>query len=256
MADLRASLQAHVAALRSHAPNVSADRDPEELHDTRVAVRRLRALLRAARPLIDDARAEPLRGELGALGKRLGPARDADVLLAYLRAEMEGMDEPGVDELLERAAAARIEAYVDARAALDDDGFERLLHKLDAFSASVVIRDGSLDGLVAAQAKKLRKAMQDVSSDEALHDARIKAKRVRYAAEAAGDKQTAQRAKRLQDVVGEHQDAVVADQRLRELVDADTAILVGRLVERQAQRRRSSREALPKAWKKLDKTKA
>ena len=253
MTELRDSLQKHVSALRTHAPNVAAEADPEELHDARVAVRRLRALLRAARPLIDDVRAEPLRAELGALGKRLGPARDADVLLAYLRDETDGMEEPGVERLLARVDEERRAAYEGARGALDDDAFERLLQELDAFSASVVIRDGSLNGVVDAQAKKLRKAMKDVSTDTALHEARIKAKRVRYAAEAAGESDVVSSAKKFQDVVGEHQDAVVAEQRLRELAEPETAIVVGRLIERQAARRREAREATPKAWKKLDK---
>jgi CHAD domain-containing protein len=253
MTDLRHSLQGHVGALRVHAPKVAPHGDPEELHDTRVAVRRLRALLRASRPLIDDARAEPLRRELGELGKRLGPARDADVLLEYLRTETEGMDEPGVAVLLARLDAERSAAYGDARAALDDEAFERLLQELDAFAASVVIRDGSLNGLVSDQAKKLRKAMKDISTDEALHEARIKAKRVRYAAEAAGEDAVVSSAKRFQDVAGEHQDAVVAEQRLRELAQPESALVVGRLIERQGDRRRAARDATPKAWKKLDK---
>jgi CHAD domain-containing protein len=253
MTDLRQTLQTHVAALRAHAPNVAPDAEAEELHDTRVAVRRLRALLRASRPLIDDARAEPLRRELGELGKRLGHARDADVLLEYLRTETERMDEPGVEVLLARLDAERAAAYGDARAALDDEAFERLLHELDAFAASVVIRDGSLNGLVSDQATKLRKAMDDVSTDEALHEARIKAKRVRYAAEAAGEDDVVSSAKKFQDVVGEHQDAVVAEQRLRELAEPESALVVGRLIERQEARRREAREATPKAWKKLDK---
>ena len=96
--------------------------------------------------------------------------------------------------------------------------------------------------------------MEDVS-DDALHDARIKAKRVRYAAEVAGSKDVVERAKRLQDVVGEHQDAVVAEERLRALPEPATALLVGgRLIERQRARRHSARAEVPKAWRKLAKT--
>jgi CHAD domain-containing protein len=255
MLELRESLQAQVAAIRAKAPNVQPDADVEELHELRIAVRRLRALLRAARPLLDDERAESLRRELGELGRELGPARDADVFAAYLRREAAaGLNEPGFDALLARLDAERTDAYAAARAALDDESFSRLLQELDAFCASVVIRDGSLDGLVGAAAKKLRKAMRDASGDEALHEARIKAKRVRYAAEAAGDDRLVKRAKRFQDVVGEHQDAVVAEERLRQLAEPETALLVGRLIERQAERRRQAREATPTTWKKLKQT--
>ena len=63
-----------------------------------------------------------------------------------------------------------------------------------------------------------------------------------------------ERAKRLQDVVGEHQDAVVAEERLRALSEPATALLVGRLIERQRARRHSARAEVPKAWRKLAKT--
>ena len=65
------------------------------------------------------------------------------------------------------------------------------------------------------------------------------------------------RAKKLQDVLGEHQDAVVAAERLRELAAGsapEQALVAGRLVEREQERRLEAREAWPKAWKKLRKT--
>ena len=52
----REAFQAQVEAIRRHAPEVGADADPEELHELRVAIRRMRALLRAAQ-LITDERA-------------------------------------------------------------------------------------------------------------------------------------------------------------------------------------------------------
>jgi CHAD domain-containing protein len=253
---LRDALQTQVTAMREHAPNVYAHGDAEELHKLRVAVRRLRALLRAAAPLIDDERSETLRVELKTLGGALGPARDADVFAGYLRAECAQLDEPGAETLLARVESGRLDAYAAAREALDDPRFVELLNALDDFCATVETRDGSLDEVVAKEAMRLRKSMRDVSTDAALHEARIKAKRVRYAAEAAGDDATVKRAKSFQDVVGEHQDAVVAEQRLRELAEPETAILVGRLIERQAERRRRARKRTPKAWKRLAKTTA
>lgn len=251
---LRESFQAQADAIREHAPKVAPDADAEELHKLRVAVRRLRALLRAARTLIEDARAEALRADLGELGRALGPARDADVFLAYLRDETEGIEGAGVEPLLARVERERLTAYEAARAALDDPAFARLLQELDAFSASVVVRDGGANGLVGTEFRKLRKAMRDVTSDDALHEARIKAKRVRYAAEASGDEAVVAAAKRFQDIVGEHQDAVVAEQRLRELSEPETAALVEKLIQRQAKRRRRARKKTPDAWRKLKKS--
>ena len=55
-------------------------------------------------------------------------------------------------------------------------------------------------------------------------------KRARYASELAGHNEVVRRAKALQDVLGEHQDAVIAEQRLRALAAAaspDQAIAAG-----------------------------
>ena len=82
-------------------------------------------------------------------------------------------------------------------------------------------------------------------------------KRARYAGELAGRKNSVRRAKVLQDVLGEHQDAVVAAERLRKLAAAaspEQALAGGRLVEREEERRAEARAAWSKAWKRLRKT--
>jgi CHAD domain-containing protein len=253
--ELRTAFETQASAIRTHAPLVGLDADPEELHKLRVAIRRMRALLRASRPLIDDARAERLRVRLGNLGRALGPARDADVFSAYMERATTDLDEgTATPRLLAAVAGERRSAYEAARQALDAPAFKRLLRDLDAFNATVVIADESLNGLVQHEGKKLRKAMRDVETDEALHKARVQAKRLRYAAEVAGDQKLVARAKEFQDVVGEHQDAVVAEEHLRTLAKPSTALVVGRLVERQAARRAEARQELPKAWKRLEKT--
>jgi CHAD domain-containing protein len=253
--ELREAFQAQASAIRAHAPAVQLDGDPEELHKLRVATRRMRALLRAAAPLIDDERAEKLRARLGDLGRALGSARDADVFSAYVENATADVDEgTATARLLTAVAAERREAHAAARKVLDAPAFKRLLRELDDFSANVVIRDGSLNGLVQQESKKLHKAMRDVETDEALHRARVHAKRLRYAAEVVGHDKVVARAREFQDVVGEHQDAVVAEERLRALAKPSTALLVGRMVERQAERRAEARRNLPKAWKRLAKT--
>lgn len=246
---LRQALEAQLEAIRTHGPRVYVNADPEEVHQLRVAIRRLRALLRAARPLITDERAEPLRAELGDLGRELGPARDADVFAAYLRAEAESLDgdAAALATLVARVDEERQAGYATARAALDAPRHVLLLEKLADFVSGVEIAEGSLDDVVDVELDRFRKAAKDVESDEGLHAARIRAKRVRYAAEAAGRKKLVDRMKKLQDAAGEHQDAAVAEERLRSLAEPQTALVVGRLIERQQRRRLSAR----KAWSKL-----
>ena len=85
---------------------------------------------------------------------------------------------------------------------------------------------------------------------------RIKVKRARYAAELADRQAYVKAAKSLQDVLGEHQDAVVAGERLRALVARlpDTALAAGRLLEREWARALESRDEWEAAWKRLAKT--
>ena len=65
-------------------------------------------------------------------------------------------------------------------------------------------------------------------------------------------------AKRLQDVIGAHQDAVVAEERVRSLLDraegARAHFAAGRIVERERERRREARAAFPAAWARLEKS--
>ena len=63
------------------------------------------------------------------------------------------------------------------------------------------------------------------------------------------------RAKELQDVLGEYQDAIVAENELRKLAQladhSGAALLAGRIIERQQARRLHARKAFPKTWKRL-----
>jgi CHAD domain-containing protein len=114
----------------------------------------------------------------------------------------------------------------------------------------------TLDDLAERQLKKLRKRVRETSDDapdDDLHALRKKGKRVRYAYELAGHDKVVKRAKSFQDVLGEHQDSVVAEAALRELgaSGADRAIVAGRLIEREHTARAKARSTWRKAWKQL-----
>jgi CHAD domain-containing protein len=108
------------------------------------------------------------------------------------------------------------------------------------------------------------KALPPDPPDDELHAVRIRGKRARYAAELAEGavgkpaRRFVQDAKRFQDVVGEHQDAVVAEERIRDLLgrsgSAQAHLAGGRLIERERARRREARAAFPAAWDALDKS--
>src|SRR5204862_2369571 len=89
-------------------------------------------------------------------------------------------------------------------------------------------------------------------TDEELHALRIAAKRARYAAELAalGGSKPAARAvkcfKELQDVIGAHQDAAVAEERLRRAARPETSVAAGRLIERERHRKLQMRADYPR----------
>ncbi len=71
VAQVRALLRAQYEQLLRHDPGVRVGGEPEDVHAMRVAVRRLRAVLRAARPMLDPEWVEGLRAELDWLGDHL-----------------------------------------------------------------------------------------------------------------------------------------------------------------------------------------
>ena len=266
-ARLRELLAAQRRALLAHEPGTRLGGDIENLHQHRVAARRTRAFLRAVRRYVDADWRGALGGALSELGRATGPVRDLDVLLEHVRAEVVGLDpreqEAGdalVRELENRLAQAR-DTLLDA---LDGDSYRltlarlnlppRLAHDVEAIPLTRVARN---------EFRRLVRVVDRLgkSPDEtAIHGLRIALKRARYAAElAAPDGKRRRRflteARGLQDLLGEHQDAVVAETRLREVAleggDAGAAFIAGRLAERQSLRRARVREYLPTAWKRL-----
>lgn len=260
-------LSTHVQALRAHEAGARAGRDPEHLHEMRVAVRRLRAILRASRDLFDARWVERLRSELDWLGGRLGLVRDLDILDAYLRprlAALEGAEHRAGQRVLRRLSADRARAQADLNAALDNPRYPRILEQLETFLSRppAAASDVSLPDVAATEWKRLRKAVQKLpgrpSADD-LHAVRIKVKRARYAAElaraAAGErgKRFINQAKKLQDILGDLQDAVVIEQYLHDAIDhTEPAQALGKdLVKRQRKRRKKARAAFFEEWPKL-----
>ena len=267
---LAAMLERQLSEILAHDPGTRLGADSEELHDMRVATRRARAILRTARTLLDPAWTESVRGELAWLAGALGAVRDLDVFLARLVesvAGLEGKERRAGKKLVEAVRAERGEAREAMLEALSSERYQALLLTLEAGVDKLPVLPVEVDPrqLAAGQYKTLRKQMRTLGrepSAELIHRARIGGKRARYAAElvAAGDgKRTARfvkRAKRFQDVAGEHQDAVVAEQRLRGLAGVSksplSAFVAGRLAEQERERQRGARADLPKAWRELE----
>ncbi|GAA1288103.1 CHAD domain-containing protein [Pseudonocardia aurantiaca] len=275
---VRAALDLRLRALLRHDPGTRTGADIEDLHQMRVAVRRMRASLKSARPLLDAAWADGLRAELGWLGRALGPVRDLDVMLLRLRGEIAGLPErekAAGEVLVGRLVQEHGEARVEMLAALEAPRYTALIERLaDAIrlplpTPSATTAQPELPELVRVEFRKISRAVERAGedpADEVLHALRIRAKRVRYTGElvrsalkgtAAGVtvKKLLEATSELQEVLGDHQDACVAEQRIRELldglgetIDAHVVFVAGRLVERERTRADVKRGEWRAAW--------
>ncbi len=283
---VRVLLDKRLRSLLHHEAGTRSGADIEDLHQMRVAVRRMRAALKSARPLLDAAWSDELRAELGWLGRALGPSRDLDVMIDRLRGEVAGLppaEQSAGDVLVERVEQERADARRAMTAELDDARYTTLVRRLECAVAEPLpepplhVARPELVDLVRAEARKLDKAVRragDDPPDMTLHDLRIRTKRLRYTGElvepamrTAKGKRTAaakavrkalQAAAALQDVLGDHQDACVAEHHIRQLLDdlgeapdAHVVFVGGRLVERERARAEWLRAQWRAAWDKL-----
>jgi CHAD domain-containing protein len=260
LAALGARLRMQLRAILANDPGTRLGRDPESLHDMRVAVRRSRAVLRAGRPLYTKD-VTPFADELKWIGVKLGAVRDLDVLLDRLRGQVDALesdDRAVAVALLRTLERRRTGARTSLVRALTSERYFALLDRfpleIDGLAPSGA--ETTLQDIAAREMRKLRKRVRttaDDAPDEELHALRKRGKRVRYAYELAGDDAVVKRAKEFQDVLGEHQDSVVAEGTLRGLAsDApDRAIVAGRLIERERASRAETRSRWRDAWKRL-----
>jgi CHAD domain-containing protein len=215
----------------------------DAIHSTRVATRRIRSTLRIFGALFDERRAARADAELSWYADVLGEVRDRQVQRARFAAAIDELP----DDLVVSSFAGDIDDWLKAdqqarsrelEAALDSPRYLRLLGEVrewvDAppFTEGAGAAPSALKRLARRARRKadkwLRQATRaanagadDQTVDAALHRARKAAKRARYAVELAAPahkhaKEIIKRYKKRQDLLGAHQDAVVAAQLLRE----------------------------------------
>ncbi len=225
---LRCFLVAQLNELEAHDPGVRLGEDPEDVHRFRVATRRTRALIRATRPLYGRA-LRPLAAELHWLAGLLGPVRDLDVLLAHLQDEVAALDDDMpdgaeilrvLDEQRERVPRTLLEALSSPRYCGAARSFERSDRAAPA--ARRRQRRGDDRRKRAAQAAQggtgaPRRSRPTTSCTPCGSRRSVRATRpsLRRSAATKSAQRVVDAAKKLQDMIGEHQDAVVAEERLR-----------------------------------------
>jgi len=260
-------------ATRQHAPGARKGADPEEVHDMRVAIRRLRAALRSFAGVLPQGW-ESVRSELKWLGGSLSAVRDLDVQLDQLgswKASLPATDQAAMDGMLALLTQQRQQARDALVRSLDSARYAALMQDantlLDASLPEAAVEPLGVSApiLIERSYRKLRKrgdSLDSQSRAEDLHRLRIQAKRLRYVVEFVGDGygsasgRFVRRLTRLQDVLGSHQDAQVASAALRALLAdrrgtlaPEVVWVMGEIVERYSATAVEMRREFNKAYR-------
>jgi CHAD domain-containing protein len=269
----RFAIASGTARLIAHDPVVRLGSDPEGIHQARVATRRMRSDLKTLEPLLTPAAVARLRTDLAWLGGLLGAVRDLDVLTDRIEDRADGS--PRVED---EASAAIVSMLRDDRRirwlelvdAMGSARYVDLLEALVTASQEPPVIDGWSHRRAKPVLRKLvrktwRRTARAVSaldaepSDAALHEVRKRAKRARYSAELGRGlfgkpaRRLAKGLEAIQDVLGELQDGVVAEETLGSLpgreLSSPAAYLAGAIVCEERGARASIRDRWPAVWR-------
>ncbi|MET9849526.1 CYTH and CHAD domain-containing protein [Streptomyces ossamyceticus] len=253
----------------------------DSVHSMRVATRRLRSTFKSYGKVLDRTVTDPIGEELKWLAGELGVGRDHEVLAERVTEALAQMPE----SLVVGSVRTRVRTWVEAGssgsrtaliAALDGERYLTLLRTLDAVIAEPPLLKGAGGDPEKVIGKAVSRAFGKVSDlveealaqpsgaerDLAMHEARKKGKRARYAAEAATGllgapaKQLVRDMKSLQSLLGDHQDSVMAREALRDLAfqaeqAGESSFTYGVLYGREERRAELAEAALPEAWRTI-----
>lgn len=278
---LAAAWSAHLTALREQLPRVLDSDDDEHLHRFRVALRKTRALLKLFLPLVPDMRL--LKDELKWLAQVTGETRDLDVLSmqALQRLESAPAKTAAAASILAELQHRRTAAREQLRELVDSPRSRNLLAQWQHFVATLPARQNlpaaidipawtAIEVPILKNSRRLLKdgsAIDAATPAHALHELRIRGKRLRYLLESfeLGSKEKRieplrKKLLKLQTVLGEHQDGVVAMQHWQQLaktlrrrkgIAAATLALLEEWAAAEATRQREARAGLPKALRQF-----
>jgi CHAD domain-containing protein len=276
---VRDVLRRNVRALLGHDVEVRRAR-PDGVHQMRVNARRLRSALKAFGPLLDPEWADSLRTELKWLADALAGARDNEVLLERLTEAIDALPDPEVigpvrarlEKVLGGASEAgnahaletlRCERYVILLERLVDAAWEPMTAPEAEESAAAVVPT-----VVAATWHRVRKRVKRLdlveTTDHDWHKVRIAAKQLRYTCDAVEPvigkpaRRLSKQAEHIQDTLGEHQDAVVAAEFIRDQATSrgsgSVAFTLGVLHARQTDAARAARAEFRRIWAKASRS--
>lgn len=282
---VRTILRALFATLLTTLDGVRANRDPEPLHDLRVATRRIRSALAQIRSVFPDRAVADYQTRFAWLQEVTGPVRDLDVYLLGFEADRQCLPVP-LRPCLEPLRAELSQRYDDERGhlltALDSDTFARLIEDWRTFleAPGAAQQPGQVipvnarrpiktvaDAQIWRLAKRVRRAGRAIrtnSPPEALHALRKQCKKLRYLMEFFQSlypkrdiRQLIDLLKTLLDQLGHFQDLSVQARYLTELArhlhetgqaGTDTLLAMGALIGRLLERQQVARDGFDEVF--------
>lgn len=171
-------------------------KDIEGVHQTRIAIRRLRSALNVFGCVTSKQPCKDLLTELKWIAGILGDARDLDVLMTQTLPPLlkQLQNEPSLIELAKQARKQRLQAYADTREAMQTQRYQRLLLKIGDWLSNERWQTEKIENhhvnevaqaILNKRYKQLKSIGKNLLKDEAAerHATRIAAKKLRYAAE-------------------------------------------------------------------------
>ncbi|MDO9171736.1 MAG: CHAD domain-containing protein [bacterium] len=269
-------LRRYLASFLWHEPGTRLGEDPEQLHDMRVACRRLRAALQLFRPVYPGREADRLRRGLGDFGRRLGEVRDLDVFIDDVGRRCGGLrsaDAAAAGPLLLHLERERARARERLRDSLDSADFAALKRDLAALRPCAPAEAAAVDlprfasRVVRRAHRRVRRLSRGLAPDSPateFHRLRIAVKRLRYTLGFFEDLYGSAAKRPLaslvdaQDRLGRHQDARIAVDKLRRIVVEDPAgftpgswLALGELMQVHRERAKKLRRRLPRRLRRL-----
>ncbi len=227
------TLRRLVVPVRATAHDFEHTRSEDDLHDVRVATRRLRAGLSFFAPVLDP-RLEHTRKTLRRRAVPLGDLRDTDVFLERLQDSASPISAADTKHLGREATRVRRRQLKAARATLDSDKFTKALRRVRHSRKHVVTTTLAGQPARTFVAARLDRWWRDLLADSTelarlephpRHLVRIQAKKLRYACEMTADlfsqdadavERLLDELKHLQDELGDLNDDVSAGRRLQD----------------------------------------
>jgi CHAD domain-containing protein len=268
-------MRKHFATFLDHEPGARLGEDAREIHQMRVAARRLRALMRMYRDYLPP-QVEALRQELGWAADALGAVRDLDVQITRVNeSSTDGGAVPAGDidiqPVVALLAGERKAAHGRLVETLNSDRYEQfvtafvtlLRSPADLPEAAGAPALEVVPDLIRRRYRKVRKSgdqLDETSPPADYHALRIQCKRLRYGLEFVPQyrkaaKKLISRLSELQDLLGSYQDVQVAVAQLRSMSDdstrklpAEVTFALGEVAQRFVQQGVDAKGQFPQAY--------